>query len=429
MERLFVRLDKCKDGEAVPLDDHECFYSRGMLKLLQMVCIDLGPAAQTLGALLVHATSARDYSTYAAVETLAETASLNRRTVLRHLKALESSGWIKNLGRQRLPGSKMKRRTCTIKLLPKAVIEQKWFPLPRWLAASDLTWGEKLMLAYLASQRCIAYVNEELEQLGSLDGREEMKRTEICNHTGLSRNTYWNSRSNLLDLALVDYGNDGDVTRMRLNPEVGVRIEGVQAGGPERFDRGSCLPKSVTAHSPNLSQELPKSVTQGAQKCHSLLTEPSNRILLTEPPEKTSQENRLSEHERLADSPAHDADFYFRIDGAEDREAVSRICKAIGIRSGQCKAIWALACLRRHSAITEDVLEGAIDDCKNADAKDPIAYIVSRVHQQIGKEKLTEFQTRTLFKRGVEFTVPRSPKTVAEIAGISPLPLKLPGVD
>jgi len=108
------------------------------IKLLVDAMHDVGPASQTLAAIL----DVTNSQTFVGRDKLAAIAGLSVRTTERHLLKLEAHRWIKNLGRQAGDDKSWKRRTCTIKLTPRTLAALRrdsqngvppYLQLPKWL--------------------------------------------------------------------------------------------------------------------------------------------------------------------------------------------------------------------------------------------------------------------------------------------------------
>jgi len=123
------------------------------LKLPLAAIEDVGPATQTLGAIL----RITKKETFVAAEGIAEKAGLPLATVRKHLVTLDDHGWIKNAGRGHTRAGRP-RRTCTINVTAKTLAAKEYLVLPWWaccrgiIAVGRLSWSTKVVLALVMSQ-------------------------------------------------------------------------------------------------------------------------------------------------------------------------------------------------------------------------------------------------------------------------------------
>ncbi|HEX5446630.1 MAG TPA: hypothetical protein VFW87_22620, partial [Pirellulales bacterium] len=157
------------------------------LALPRTVMQDVGPAAQTLGAVYALTGGDRGGQMRESLDTIRQVAVLPRRTVQTHIPKLVEAGWVESLGRGLLPRSAHRRyRTVTLKLTRQAVdMKEPFWMLPRWAATRLHTWSERALFAYLCSA-CKLVETIELGGEGCAEGREFRKPTIIATDTGLS---------------------------------------------------------------------------------------------------------------------------------------------------------------------------------------------------------------------------------------------------
>jgi hypothetical protein len=118
-----------------------------VIPLWRAAMLEIGPAAQTLGA--IDRMTRHDNTTFASHRVIAALACLPVRTVRRHVKTLVQASWLLNGGRKG-------RRTKTLDLpdLRRNLKHlQKWGMLPRWAALLlKKSWAERAVFALVVSR-------------------------------------------------------------------------------------------------------------------------------------------------------------------------------------------------------------------------------------------------------------------------------------
>ncbi len=126
------------------------------LKLPLLALQDIGPATQTLGAIL----SISRRETFTSLRKIALRARLPVPTAKKHIAKLHEAGWITNLGRERSPAGYL-RRTATLKVTKKTIAGisdgTRYAGLPWWACCrirrvGHLPWHAKVVLAVAVSR-------------------------------------------------------------------------------------------------------------------------------------------------------------------------------------------------------------------------------------------------------------------------------------
>lgn len=211
--------------------------SGGWLKLALPVMRDVGPAAQTLGGILRQTTK----ETFVAAGAIAQKARLPLATLRKHLVTLHDHGWIANAGRERTRAGRP-RRTCTVKLTPKAKSALADYSYLPWWACCSITrigrlaWSTKAVLSVImarlaafkaAIERQEGYVPDEddfwgvLENMGGED-RFRFSLDRLVNETGLHRETVVDAKQSLAKAGIIEWmsSDSGDV----LSPRSAFRV-------------------------------------------------------------------------------------------------------------------------------------------------------------------------------------------------------------
>lgn len=187
------------------------------LKLPKAAMLDVGPAAQTLGAIM----KISNRETYVCAAKIAGHARLPLLTVRKHIKTLDTAGWIKNDGRQPTRSGNL-RRTATIKVTAKTRDAAYAFGFLPWWACcgirkvGKLRWSTRAVLAIVmaklaklantAEVQDNAVTGEEFEDfLETLGGRDRFRfgLDELHQATGLHRESIVDAKRSLHQLKII----------------------------------------------------------------------------------------------------------------------------------------------------------------------------------------------------------------------------------
>ena len=125
--------------------------NQSWLKLPLAVMRDVGPATQTLGAIVRLTTT----EMYCSVSKISDISRLPVATTRKHLVTLNDMGWLDNVGREHTRAGRA-RRTCTIKLTAKTKSTLNDYSiLPWWangLRVGFFPWSAKAVLSVVISK-------------------------------------------------------------------------------------------------------------------------------------------------------------------------------------------------------------------------------------------------------------------------------------
>jgi hypothetical protein len=179
---------------------------------------EVGSAAHTLAALY----RVTKDQTFCRVDGIAREAVLPKATCEKHLQKLCSRTWLKNLGREQLPGKPPRyRRTNTYSLTVKAKQHKQPFAmLPRWACIELDRWSLRAVFALVVSRHKLI---EGIETGGCADGRNEYSLRRLCADCGLAPGSAIKAKRELARHGLIII-EPGDCTyslgdSMLLNPE------------------------------------------------------------------------------------------------------------------------------------------------------------------------------------------------------------------
>ena len=187
------------------------------IKLPKAAMLDVGPAAQTLGAIM----RISNRETYVCAAEIAGKARLPLLTVRKHIKTLDAAGWIKNDGRQPTRRGNL-RRTATIKVTAKTNDAAYAFGFLPWWACGGirkvgkLRWSTRavlsIVMAKLAKLAKTAGVQDDaatgedfvafLETLGGRD-RFRLGLDELHQASGLHRESIVDAKRSLHQLNII----------------------------------------------------------------------------------------------------------------------------------------------------------------------------------------------------------------------------------
>ncbi len=210
------------DREWLSQIDHELL-RQDHLQLPRAACREIGPAAQTLGAIMRLCDIGGRNTTFASVGTIADIAMLPIGTVRRHILQCVAAGWLDTKGRQLLPGSKyLRRRTNTLSLTAKTINQRKPYGiLPRWICRVLAKWSARALYAAVVARHVLIETVEQ-NRCGAAYNREEMSLNNIERETGLTDKSITEAKLTLERIGHVVvervYSYPDSMT---LNPEVG----------------------------------------------------------------------------------------------------------------------------------------------------------------------------------------------------------------
>jgi len=176
------------------------------LQLPRAAMQDVGPATQTLGAVL-RLTSNRTFRT---IDEYAELAWLKRRTVMRHLDALVEAGWLKDLGRERMPSGRV-RRTVTYELTAKATESRRRYAmLPRWAAGAFPTWATRAVFSLVVSRHVMVQrkIDDDRANIG-IEEHESYSLSRLVEESGLHKDSVLDAKRWLIEQGFIEVHDAG----------------------------------------------------------------------------------------------------------------------------------------------------------------------------------------------------------------------------
>lgn len=193
---------------------------KAWFKLPHAAMIDVGPATQTLAGLL----QLTKRETFSPVSLIAGQSRLPVATVRKHLRTLDTSGWIKHKGRERTRRG-YPRRTATIAITEKTRSQLEPYAVLPWWACCHvrhvgrLSWSTKAVLSIIMGRLMSLKAVAEREDghgldaddvAGSIDdlGGEDrfaysLRRLEKM--TGLTRDSIATAKASLHGMKIVEW--------------------------------------------------------------------------------------------------------------------------------------------------------------------------------------------------------------------------------
>lgn len=189
------------------------------IRLPRKAVLEVGPAAQTLGGLLM----LTDRETFCSLAKIASEARIPMETLRNHMPKLHEAGYVELLGREKTRSGRA-RRTVTIRITKKAKDESRdYFPLLWWSAAMlRNSWSSRLLWAFVvksalglrkaakaATDDDVGDLAEHVENLGG-DDRFQFSLNNIGRETGLTRETIISAKRNLWRQKIIDWSGQSD---------------------------------------------------------------------------------------------------------------------------------------------------------------------------------------------------------------------------
>ena len=226
------------------------------LKLPLAIMQDVGPAVQTMGALL----GITNRETYVTTKKIARQARLPATTAKKHIASLHARDWILNRGRQRTARGFL-RRTATVAITKKArdnVLPYgilPWWACCRTRGHGRLAWSAKAVLSVVMARLCALKSAIErdgphepedipgiIDNWGGLEDRFEFSLEFLTRQTGLTRDSVVAAKKRLHCLGIVCWQGDRGTVTDSLVPNWDFRVIVTPASSGLvwiEFDRGS----------------------------------------------------------------------------------------------------------------------------------------------------------------------------------------------